>query len=60
MGCDWTEARRLMAAYDFLSSELGLLLHWGASEHCTVARTDPSRAATVAYRRESRAYFHTF
>ena len=49
-----------MAAYDFLSGELGLLLHGGASEHCTVARTDPSRAATVAYRRESRAYFHTF
>ena len=60
MGCAWTEARRFIAAYDFLSGELGLLLHGGASEHCTVARTDPSRAATVAYRRESRAYFHTF
>jgi hypothetical protein len=60
MGCAWTEARRFIVAYDFLSCELGLLLDGGASEHCTVAGTDPRRAATVAYRRESHAYFHTF
>jgi len=60
MGCAWTEARRFIVAYGVLSCELGLHLHGGASEHCTVARTDPRRAATVAYRQASGAYRHTF